>query len=243
MIRIRESLNKSIASQKLKYIEEKVNGKQKHYYIEGIFAVADEPNGNNRVYSKKVLTEAVNEYVETRINRKRAIGELNHPTDEDLYTQITQSNVVHNIEKLWWEGNLLMGRSKIMDDFELFPSSRSVVGLIKEQYPWGVSLRGFGDTTEDHIHENVNSLFILCWDLVDEPGFNKAFVDSIYENKEYIISGDKVVEQAVNKFIKNTSDIDNLSESDKQSSININCKTLLAEFRTIDANIRKSLNG
>ncbi len=239
---IRESLNQSLDSQNMKYIEEKSSGKEKHYYIEGIFAVADEPNGNNRVYSKKVLMDAVNEYIETRVNRNRAIGELNHPIDEDLYTQITQSNVVHNIEKLWWEGNLLMGRSKIMDDYELFPSSRSVIGLIKQKYPWGVSLRGFGDTTEDHIHENVNSLFILCWDLVDEPGFNKAFVDSIYENKEYIISGDKVVEQAVNKFIKNTSDLDKLSENEQKTVIDVNCKKLLKEFRAIDTNIRKSLN-
>ena len=52
---------------------------QKRMYIAGPFLMFDKPNRNNRVYPKKVMTEAVTKYRKEYIDRNRALGEMNHP--------------------------------------------------------------------------------------------------------------------------------------------------------------------
>ena len=54
-------------------IEKKENGDKK-YVIEGIFAQADQKNRNGRVYPKPIMERAVNQYVETQVSKKRAVG-------------------------------------------------------------------------------------------------------------------------------------------------------------------------
>lgn len=54
--------------------------KEKNLFIEGIFAQAELPNRNKRIYPKNILEKAIDEYDKTLVKTKRALGELNHPS-------------------------------------------------------------------------------------------------------------------------------------------------------------------
>lgn len=182
---------------KLKLLRESVNG-QKHWYIQGTYAVADVINENRRKYGKSELLKAIKTYIENRINHKsgnRAIGELGHPKEDKKFYDIDHDNVAHKIMELSWEGDLVIGKSRIN---ESLPKASTVIGLLEDGYPYAVSLRGFGETEERGKFINITDLFILCWDLVDEPGFGEyAFMDAVLENKRYIVSGGEIVERAI----------------------------------------------
>jgi hypothetical protein len=76
-------------------IEKKENG-EKSYVIEGVFAQADTKNRNGRIYPKAIMERAVGKYVTEQVNKKRAVGELNHPegptVNLDKVTNIGYSN-------------------------------------------------------------------------------------------------------------------------------------------------------
>lgn len=57
---------------------EDVGGK-KTLKIQGPFLMFDKENRNGRVYPEKVMTPAVEKYLEEYVKPKRALGELNHP--------------------------------------------------------------------------------------------------------------------------------------------------------------------
>ena len=59
-------------------VEKKESG-EKNYVIEGVFAQADQKNRNGRVYPKPIMESAVDKYVKEQVEKKRAVGELNHP--------------------------------------------------------------------------------------------------------------------------------------------------------------------
>lgn len=59
--------------------QEDENGK-KQRYIEGIFAQAELPNRNKRIYPKPVLEPAIDIYIRDFVKQNRALGEINHPS-------------------------------------------------------------------------------------------------------------------------------------------------------------------
>ena len=192
----------STTDTKVKLLKESING-EKNWYIQGTYAVANEKNSNNRIYPYDELFSSTELYKKNRLEHpkgNRAIGELGHPSDNKTMTDINHDNVAHKIIELNWEQNILFGKSRIN---ESLPKASTVIGLMTDGYPYAVSLRGFGDTTEVNNAIIISDLFILCWDLVDEPGFGEyAFMDAVYENKRYIISGGEKVEEALQKIDK-----------------------------------------
>ena len=65
---------------------------------------AKEQNQNGRVYSRKLLEREATKYDEL-IDEKRALGELDHPDSSVVNLQ----NVSHNVTKMWWDGDDLVG--------------------------------------------------------------------------------------------------------------------------------------
>lgn len=208
----------SVNDNKLKLLKESVNGNQQ-WYISGTYAVADIINENRRKYSKSELEKAISKYKETRINHKngnRAIGELGHPTDDTKFYEINYDNVAHKIINLGWEGDLVVGKSKINDSL---PKASTVIGLLKDGYPYAVSLRGFGETEDMQEYINISDLYILCWDLVDDPGFGAyAFMDAVLENKRYIISGNNIVEKVITETEKSLQTMPKFYSTDKKEA-------------------------
>ena len=52
----------------------------KRYYMTGCMQKFDTPNGNGRVYKKKILQREVENYWKL-VKERRALGELDHPED------------------------------------------------------------------------------------------------------------------------------------------------------------------
>ncbi len=138
-------------------------------YLSGRIQAADTPNGNGRVYPKKVLEKEVKNYLNV-VKDNRATGELDHPED----SVINLKNVSHLIVDVWWQGNDVMGKLKVLDT----PSGRILKDLINAGVKLGISSRGLG-TVKENIsgHDVVEEDFqLICFDIVSEPSTPGAFV-------------------------------------------------------------------
>ena len=69
----------------------------------------DTPNRNGRVYPEKILRREAERYNEA-IKKGLSISELNHPES----SLIDLDRVSHLITEMWWEGNTLMGKIKLL---------------------------------------------------------------------------------------------------------------------------------
>jgi len=159
-------------------IEKKDNGDKK-YVIEGVFAQADQKNRNGRVYPKPIMERAVNQYVETQVSKKRAVGELNHPEGPT----VNLDKVSHLITDLKLEGNDVIGKAQILDT----PMGKIVKGLLEGGVQLGVSTRGMGSLENRNGVAYVKDDFILSTvDIVQDPSAPDAFVNGIMEGVDWV---------------------------------------------------------
>lgn len=182
-------------AESVKYITEEVNGK-KALFIEGNFLMANEPNRNNRVYPMEILREAVKTYTNNFINSKRSLGELNH----NSIPGVDLTKVSHMITSLKENGNYFYGKARILNT----PMGKIAQGLIDEGVVLGVSSRALGSVKPTNEGYSVvgPDLVINCVDIVHDPSVGAAaFVNGIYEGKEWIYDSTKQEYIAMN--IKN----------------------------------------
>lgn len=165
-------------------------GKEKKYYIEGVFAQAVKPNRNGRTYPKPVLEKALSAYT-PMIEAKRSMGELNHPS----HPQVNLERASHIIESLKWDGNNIMGRAKIMT---LMPMGIIAKNLIDEGVQLGVSTRGMGSLKSVGGLNEVQADYTLnTIDIVSDPSGIDCFVNGLMENKEWILESGIWVEKQI----------------------------------------------
>lgn len=182
-------------AESVKYITEEVNGK-KALFIEGNFLMANEPNRNNRVYPMEILREAVKTYTNNFISSKRSLGELNH----NSVPGVDLTKVSHMITSLEENGNYFYGKARILNT----PMGKIAQGLIDEGVVLGVSSRALGSVKPTNEGYSVvgPDLVINCVDIVHDPSVGAAaFVNGIYEGKEWIYDSSKQEYVAMN--IKN----------------------------------------
>jgi len=165
----------------------------KTWKISGPFMGAEAKNRNGRIYRLPVLTREVNKFIEEKVKQNRAMGELDHPPTP----QISLDRVSHLITDLKIEGNDVIGTATILNT----PTGKIAQALLEGGVRLGVSTRGLGDLESDGIHVS-DSFSLLTVDIVGDPSCQKAFVEGIYENKEYIINGNEIVDAAVKGFVK-----------------------------------------
>jgi hypothetical protein len=124
---------------------------------------ANSKNRNGRIYPKDVLKSQIDKYVENFVNHNRALGELDH-SQENV---VNLKNVSHNIKKIYWDGDDVVGNIEILDSPE-FPAGRIAAGLLRRQIPVGISSRGIGSVDEGRDGTStVNDDFnLLTFDLV-----------------------------------------------------------------------------
>lgn len=150
-------------------------------YIEGIFMQANVLNGNKRLYPKKVLEKSVTKYIQEQVNTKQALGELNHPPRP--YPDPMQAAII--IEKLWWKGDNVMGRARIIEGDN--GAGDKTAALIRAGWRPGVSSRGLGSVkrTSSGINE-VQDPFMLTVgvDVVWGPSAPSAYPKAFTESKE-----------------------------------------------------------
>ena len=132
-------------------------------------------NGNGRVYPEGVLRREMKNY-EKLVKENRALGELDHPED----SVINLKNASHMITKVWWEGNAVMGKARVLDT----PSGQILRSLVESGVTLGISSRGMGSVTESNGQTVVEDDFqLICFDFVSEPSTPGAFM--MKEAKDY----------------------------------------------------------
>jgi len=129
--------------------------------VEGILATSEIKNGNGRYYSKELWEREIDKYMEN-VNANRALGELDHP-DSSI---INLKNVSHNIKKIWWDGDHVMGAIELLPT----PSGNILKALFENKIPVGVSSRGMGSLKQmGELMEVQDDFELLCWDFVSTP--------------------------------------------------------------------------
>ena len=156
----------------VKIIEGISNG---NLLVEGILATCEVKNGNGRYYSRDLWEREIKKYLDN-INNNRALGELDHP-DSSI---INLKNVSHNIKKIWWDGDQVMGAIEILPT----PSGNILKALFENKIPVGVSSRGMGSLRQmGDLMEVQDDFELLCWDFVSTPSNPGSYMKSLNEGK------------------------------------------------------------
>lgn len=164
-------------------------GKERSHKIKGVFMQAEQKNRNGRIYPRHLMESQVNEYVNTKVKSKQAMGELEHPQSP----HINLDRVSHLIEDLRMVGNDVYGVAKLIPT----ATGRQAIVLMENGIQLGVSSRGLGALGSNGM---VESYKLAAIDLVSNPSAYGAMVDLIIESKEYIIENDHFVEVAYDKM-------------------------------------------
>lgn len=155
--------------------------KNSRMMLTGKLQEAEQKNGNGRVYPREVLEREVKKYMEGPIKQNNALGELDHPDS----SVVNLANVSHNIKKVWWDGNDLMGSLELLNT----PSGKIAQELVSAGVPLGISSRGMGSVKQLGETVEVQDDFeLLAWDLVSVPSTPNAYlhpVGALKEGKEY----------------------------------------------------------
>jgi hypothetical protein len=156
----------------VKIIEGISNG---NLLVEGILATCEVKNGNGRYYSRDLWEREIKKYLDN-VNNNRALGELDHP-DSSI---INLKNVSHNIKKIWWDGDQVMGAIEILPT----PSGNILKALFANNIPVGVSSRGMGSLRQmGDLMEVQDDFELLCWDFVSTPSNPGSYMKSLNEGK------------------------------------------------------------
>lgn len=202
----------------------------------GQFQYADRPNANGRVYSRRVLEEAI-KALQPEIKARRVLGELDHPADAKIH----MDRVSHLVTKLWMEdnggvfGELEILRGTIMGD--------QLAALVDNQVTVGISSRGAGDLEEiemnGQVYQSVAPGYTLVtFDVVGDPSVGGSFL-SVLESKQKNLQKKVITKKdaeriVVNEFKKIYATEKTITESKKLSQwhkyLNENADTLVAAF-------------
>lgn len=178
-------------------------GKDKEYFIEGVFLQSELKNRNGRMYPESVMDKEVGRYIKEYVDKSRAYGELGHPDTPS----INLDRVSHMITSLRKEGTNYIGRAKILNT----PMGQIAKGLLDGGANLGVSSRALGSLkTNNEGVQIVQDDFMLSTaaDIVADPSAPDAYVRGIMESKEWVFVDGKFVEKNIEetkRFIKNAS--------------------------------------
>ena len=156
-------------------IEEGKEGKENEYWVVGPTIVSEAENKNGRKYQKNVCEREVERFQKT-INENRSAGELGHPSTPEINLE----RISHYIKELKQDGNIWIGKHKVAST----PMGNIAKALINDGYKMGISTRGLGTVKDGVVGEDFR---LITADLVSEPSGPGCFVESIVENKQWII--------------------------------------------------------
>lgn len=161
-------------------VEQSIN-ENKPLIVKGKLQEAGTKNQNGRIYDKKILEREVQKYMEGPIKENRALGELDHPDS----SVINLNNVSHNIKKVWWDGDSVMGEVEVLST----PAGNILKELFRCGITVGISSRGMGSVEENNegvlmVQEDFD---LLCWDFVSTPSTPGAYMapSAMKEGVEY----------------------------------------------------------
>ena len=166
-------------TEEVRLVTEKADDGKKNYFIEGVFMQAEQKNRNGRVYPMGILEKEVKRYTTDLVEKKRALGELNHPQGPT----VNLDKVSHLITELHFKGNDCYGKAKVLET----PMGKIVKNLIDEGAQLGVSSRGMGSLKDiGGINEVQQDFMLSAVDIVADPSAPSAFVNGIMEGAEWV---------------------------------------------------------
>ena len=177
----------------IEVLTEDKDGK-KSTYIKGIFLQTEITNRNGRMYKFDTMNREVSKYNEEFVNRGRALGELGHPEGPTL----NLDRVSHKIVELYPEGTNFIGKAKLMET----PMGKIAKSLLEEGVQLGVSSRGLGSIKKEGTCSVVADDFILSTaaDIVADPSAPDAFVEGIYEGREWVQADGRFKERQIDEI-------------------------------------------
>ena len=153
-----------------KVIEESIS-RNTPLVVTGVIQRAEAKNQNGRIYPREVLEREIEKYIEGPVRESRALGELDHPESSVINLQ----NVSHNITKVYWNGDDVMGEVEILST----PAGNILKELFRNGITVGISSRGMG-SVKDNMSEGTvevqDDFELLCWDFVSTPSTQGAFM-------------------------------------------------------------------
>lgn len=161
----------------------------------GTAVVCDRPGINGRSYPMSIMKREAKRYTDKYIRMGRSSSELNHPRlnekgegkDYSVF-EINLAKVCCLIEQLWFEGNRMMIKLRVV---ESHPAGAMLKALVDAGLRPGVSLRGAGSVVKNSrgIWEVDDDYRLITVDVVGNPSFDDdAIMDSLYES----IKGGKI---------------------------------------------------
>lgn len=157
--------------------EERAFVKDGGVMLSGVMQRSNTKNGNGRVYGRDILEREISNYGAI-IEDRRALGELDHPDD----SVINLKNVSHMVTKIWWDGDNVMGKVRVLDT----PSGNILKSLIRSGVKLGISSRGLGSTRREGGNTIVEDDFqLICFDFVQEPSTPGAFMVKENKNRDF----------------------------------------------------------
>lgn len=163
------------------------------------------PNKNGRIYPEIILRRE-NEKYQSIIQKGSALNELNHPSS----SLIDLDRVSHTILETWWEGNILMGKLKLLTSpgwkkYGIVSTKGDQAAmLIMNGTTLGISSRGVGSLKNIKGQNVVQEDFeLVCFDLVSSPSTPGAYVFSDLDDR-------KKYEESVEEKQPNVSNITSL---------------------------------
>ncbi len=192
----------------IEVLTEDKDGKQSTY-IKGIFLQTEITNRNGRMYRFDSMNREVSKYNEEFIQRGRALGELGHPEGPT----VNLDRVSHKIVELYPEGKNFIGKAKLLET----PMGKIAKNLLEEGVQLGVSSRGLGSLKKEGNTSVVADDFILSTaaDIVADPSAPDAFVQGIYEGKEWVNVDGRFKEahiESVKEALDNAPSLEELAE-------------------------------
>ena len=177
----------------IEVLTEEKDGK-KSTFIKGIFLQTEITNRNGRMYKFDTMNREVSKYNEEFTNKGRALGELGHPEGPTL----NLDRVSHKIVELYPEGTNFIGKAKLLET----PMGKIAKNLLEEGVQLGVSSRGLGSIKKEGNCSVVADDFILSTaaDIVADPSAPDAFVEGIYEGREWVTVDGRIKEQQIDQI-------------------------------------------
>ena len=136
------------------------------------------PNRNGRVYPERILKRESDNYKKA-IAKGTALSELNHPES----SLIDLDRVSHDITDIWWDGNILMGKLRLLTSPGFH--ERGIISCkgdmaanyLRQGVTLGISSRGVGSLAKKGEQNEVQDDFeLICFDLVSSPSTPGAYL-------------------------------------------------------------------
>lgn len=166
----------------------------KRWFIEGITLQSNVKNHNGRIYPKEILERAITEHVDRYLKSGRAVGELNHPTENSA--QINPENISHKFISVKEDKDNFVTKAQLLNT----PKGLIAQNLLEAGVQLGISSRGLGSIKESNGAKVIQDFKIVALgDIVFEPSGPECFVAGIMEGQQWVYDNGILVKKELSE--------------------------------------------